>query len=222
MRARAPAVGGWHAQGRADRGGRRAAPRVQGTRAGDVPDVVVDQARLGADDGAAGPLRQPSALLAARQAARRHELPQRDGLHPRPPRELRRLEHPGLALRRRPAVLQALRGQQPRRVRVPRRRWPARRERRRAHRGRRGVRRRRRGALPGRGQRRLQRRGAGGRRPLPAHDPRRRAREHGGRVPRARARARQPHDHHRRSRPRSSSTARARPASACGSAAPSA
>ena len=55
--------------------------------------------------------------------------PQRDGLHARPPRRTTTRgapRQPGLGLRRRAAVLQAVRGQRARRVRVPRRRRAAR------------------------------------------------------------------------------------------------
>ena len=75
----------------------------------------------------AGP-RRPPLLPAARQGARRLELDQRDGLHPRQPRRLRRVGRRrgrGLGLRRRAAVLQARRGQRARRGPLPRRRRPA-------------------------------------------------------------------------------------------------
>ena len=60
----------------------------------------------------------PAQLPAARPRARRLELAQRDDLHPRQPRRLRRVGGAGprgLGLRRRPAVLQARRGQRARR-----------------------------------------------------------------------------------------------------------
>ena len=71
---------------------------------------------------------QPRDVLAARQGDRRLEQLQRDGLHPRPPRQLRRVARPRqsrLGLRRRAAVLQAVRGQRARRVGVSRRRRAA-------------------------------------------------------------------------------------------------
>ena len=72
--------------------------------------------------------RRPSRLPAAGQDARRLQLDERDGLHPRQPRRLRRMGRAGrrgLGLRRRAAVLQALRGQRARRGSLPRRRRAA-------------------------------------------------------------------------------------------------
>ena len=75
---------------------------------------------------------RPPQLPASRPRARRLELAQRDDLHPRPPRRLRRVGGHGprgLGLRGRPAVLQARRGQRARAEPLPRRRRPAERQR---------------------------------------------------------------------------------------------
>ncbi len=114
---------------------------------------------------------RPACVLAARQDARRLELDQRADLHPRPARGLRplgRARQRRLELRRRAALLQALRAQPARRRCASRRRRPVESVgHRRAPRTDRGLHRRRRAARRA-AQRRLQRRAAGRRRLLPA------------------------------------------------------
>ena len=90
-----------------------------------VPGAVQVEPRLGPARRAGAGARQPPPVPAARPDARRLQLDQRDDLHPRQPRRLRRLggrRVRRLGLRRRAAVLQALGGQRARRGRVPRRR----------------------------------------------------------------------------------------------------
>ena len=121
---------------------------------------------------AEAPRRAPG-LLAAHEGPRRLLVDERDDLHPRQPRRLRRvarrLRRDRLGLRRRAALLREGRGQHPPRRPVPRHRRSAPRrgphlQPRAEHGVRRGRRRRRAQA-----QRRLQRRRAGGHRPLPGH-----------------------------------------------------
>ena len=108
---------------------RPAAPTPAGDPHADgVPGDVQVRPRLGSPRRAGTGPRQPPPLPAARQDARRVELDQRDDLHPRQPRRLRRVggrRRRGLELRRCPAVLQARRGQRARRATLPRRRRAA-------------------------------------------------------------------------------------------------
>ena len=146
-------------------------------------------------------LGQPAPVPAARPHARRLQLDQRDDLHPRQPRRLRRLGGAGLrglGLRRRAAVLQALGGQRARRGRLPRRRRSdAVSESRSMHplvdtmleAARAGR---------ARAQPRLQRRPPGGRRPLPADPARRPAVQHSRRVPAPGCRPPEPRRDHAR------------------------
>src|SRR5574337_1561833 len=97
---------------RAARGGRarpqRADPLPGGLRRDPEGQAPIE---LGVPDRCAAGAERPARLPAARPHARRIEFDQRDDLHPRPPRRLRRLGRrgqPGLVLRRGAAVLQAL------------------------------------------------------------------------------------------------------------------
>ena len=142
--------------------------------------------RLGIQDCPAGRLPRPAAQLPARQGARRDQLPERDDLHPRQSPRLRRLGRGRLhrvGVRGRPAALQAFRGFQPRRVRVPRRGRPASRQRR--LRAAPAHSRDRRGGAGGRRplHRRSQRRQPGRCRLRPPDDQGERPPEPGGRVP---------------------------------------
>lgn len=163
MRAREPAECGGPDR-RVARGGAARERPVSGPRAGGAAPAVAVIARLGLRHGAAALRQRSRGVLAARQAARRLELSQRDGLYPRQSCQLRRMARSGqprMGLRRRATVLQAVRGQPAWPLGVPRTRRPARRGGRPRVAGFGGVRRGGRGAVRGRDQPGLQRRGAG-------------------------------------------------------------
>ena len=174
-----PAQRGSGRQGRADRG-RPAGPSPRSTSRR-CSSCCGDRRSTGTSRPSPSRSCDAADLPAARQGARRLAAHQRDGLHPRPPRATTttgRGSATGLELRRAAALLQAQRGQRARRVRVPRRRWPA------ARLGPAS----RQPALeaffaaaprPACRQRRLQRRRAGRRGPVPARPARRRALERG-------------------------------------------
>ena len=175
--------------------GRAAGQRGQHPYPDGVREAVQDPARLGLLDGARAVLRPPPDLPAARAHARRLLVDERDDLHPRQPRRLRRVggrRRDRLGLRRRAAVLPARRGQRARRVRAPRRRRAAHGLREPlAQRDVAGVRR----GREGRGSRRepgLQRPRAGRLRRLPAHAARRAALLGRRGLPAPRARAAEP------------------------------
>jgi hypothetical protein len=121
---------------------------------------------------------RPARLPAPGQGAGRLQLHQRDDLHPRPPQRLRRLgrrRQPRLGLGRRAALVQAGRGQRPRRRRLARPGRPAARDG--PVRPQPAVTPLRRGGAPGRLAREpgLQRRRIRGRRDVPGHPQERRA-----------------------------------------------
>ncbi len=104
------------------RGRRRGLP-ARDPHPGRVPGAVQVELRLGPRGRARAGARQPPPVPPPRQDARRLQLDQRDDLHPRQPRRLRRVGRRrlhGLGLRRGAAVLQALGGQRARRGRLPR------------------------------------------------------------------------------------------------------
>ncbi len=166
-----------------------------------VLDAVQDQVGLELPDDAPEAPRRAPRLLAAHEGSGRVLVDERDDLHPRQPRRLRRvarrLRRDRMGLRGRPALLRQGRGQHPPRWPVPRdrrtaaRRGPHLRPRaeHRLHRGRRRCR--------TQAQRRLQRSRAGRRRPLPGDVPEGTALVRRGRLHPPRGQAPQPHRPHR-------------------------
>ncbi len=122
------AVGGPVAEGAAARG-RRFGRRPRGAGAGRALQGLAHPPRLELHDRAAARPRRPEALLAAREAARRVVVDQRDDLHARGRGRLRRVgqAHRRLlvVLRLGAADLPAHGGQRPRSGPLPRRRRPA-------------------------------------------------------------------------------------------------
>ncbi len=105
--------------------GRAAGREREHPRPARLPEAGPHRGRLGLLDGAGAQLQRPPHLPPPRQGARRLLLDQRDGLHPRQPRRLRRLGRPGLGLGRPLPLLPQGRGQRARRLRVARRRRAA-------------------------------------------------------------------------------------------------
>ena len=200
-------------QGAADRG-RRPRPPPEHQHPGRLREPVPHQARLGLLHRARAARGRPLALHPARQGARRLELDERDALRARPAARLRPLGEAGrgrVGLGRRPSLLPALRGQLPRRLRVPpggrraaghrpalaaaARPPPARRQRRGRHSR----------------DRRLQRARAGRRGDVPGHAAQRAPLERRRRVPAPGARAPEPRARDRRDRDRARARGRTRP-----------